>query len=547
MKIIINTVVKFKGGLRNTIDKVLPLLFLLLAYLIMPGCNNKKSKIKAVVSDSTIYSKQNFTDVVLTDAAITSFFNTVNTNDSIKNQVTQFYISRQYQFAWFNKDGINSGAAAFYSQLQNYSSDFADSSFENIRLDTLFAAAQTDEQQFLLNEKEKEQLELLLTATFFKYAQKVYGGISKNAADLEWFIPRKKKNYQTLLDSLVSLAAGEKLQEPVNNYYAGLKEKLRQYRVIQKNGGFPFIATGKKVFMAGDSSIILLPVKKYLLMVGDLKVSDSTNVFTPQLQEAITNFQHRMGLSANGKIDTATIKELKKPVEFRIKQIMINMERLRWVPAEIEKNYVLVNIPEYALHIFENGKPVWKTNVVVGKNITQTVIFKGNISQIILNPYWNIPNSILKKEILPALRRNPNYLQRNNMEMADGRARQKPGINNALGKIKFLFPNSYSIYLHDTPAKSLFGETKRAFSHGCIRVDNPKRLALYILKNDSSWTLNKIDSIQTTNIEFKIQVKPALPVYITYFTAWVNSNGELNFRNDLYTLDEKLSKEIFGE
>jgi L,D-transpeptidase YcbB len=199
------------------------------------------------------------------------------------------------------------------------------------------------------------------------------------------------------------------------------------------------------------------------------------------------------------------------------------------------------------LHIFENGKPVWKTNVVVGKNLTQTVIFKGNISQIILNPYWNVPNSILQKEILPALRRNPGYLQRNNMEMVDGRVRQKPGINNALGKIKFLFPNSYSIYLHDTPAKSLFGETKRAFSHGCIRVDNPKKLALYILKNDSSWTLNKIDSIQATSNEFKIQVKPALPVYITYFTAWVNSNGELNFRNDLYNLDEKLSKEIFGE
>lgn len=547
--IIINTDIKFNGQLRNIIKKIFPLFVLLSGCLIMTGCNNKKNKIKtiAIVSDSTIYSKQNFTDAVLTDEAITSFLNSISESDSIKKQVIQFYVSRQYQFAWLNKEGINSGAAVFYSQLQNYINDFADSSLRNIKLDTLLEALELDAQAFLLDDKKRQQLELLLTTTFFKYAQKAYGGTAKNVTDLEWFIPRKKKNYSALLDSLVSLSAGDKLKEPVNEYYLRLKEKLQQYRAIQKAGGFPLVNTAKKIITEGDTDTCILSVKKLLFTTGDLKMNDSSLIYTTVLTKAVTNFQNRMGLNATGKIDKATITELNKPVAFRIKQIMINMERLRWVPAEVEKNYILVNIPEYALHIFENGKPVWKTNVVVGKNVTQTVIFKGNISQIILNPYWNIPNSILQKEILPALRRNPNYLERNNMEMVDGRARQKPGSNNALGKIKFLFPNSYSIYLHDTPAKSLFGESKRAFSHGCIRVDDPKQLALYILKRDSSWTLNKIDSIQTTNTEYKIQVKPALPVYITYFTAWVNSNGELNFRNDLYNLDEKLSKEIFGE
>jgi L,D-transpeptidase YcbB len=545
----ISTNEKFKRGIMDLSKKVFPSLVLLLGYLIMPGCSSQKSKTKAIaiVSDSTIYSKQNFTDAVLTDAEISSFFNTVSVYDSIKNQVIQFYVSRQYQLAWFNKEGINSGATVFYSQLQNYSSDFADSSLHNSKLDTLLEAVESDEKQFLADDKKMLQLELLLTTTFFKYAQKAYGGTAKNVTDLEWFIPRKKKNYQALLDSLVSLSAGDKLKEPVNEYYLRLKEKLQQYRDIQKKGGFPFVDTAKKIIREGDNDISVQSLKKILLISGDLKTNDSSLIYTALLTDAVIKFQNRMGLNATGKIDKATITELNKPVAFRIKQIMINMERLRWVPAEIEKNYVLVNIPEYALHIFENGKPVWKTNVVVGKAFTQTAIFKGNIAQIILNPYWNVPNSILQKEILPALRRNPNYLQNNNMEMVDGRVRQKSGINNALGKIKFLFPNSYSIYLHDTPAKSLFGETKRAFSHGCIRVDNPDQLALYILKNDSSWALNKIDSIQATGNEFKIQVKPALPVYITYFTAWVNSNGELNFRNDLYNLDEKLSKEIFGE
>ncbi len=545
----INTNTEFNEGLKNATKKVFPLFGLLLGYLILPSCNNKESEIKTIViaADSTIYSKQDFTDIVLTNAAITSFLDTISANDSIKNQVTQFYVSRQYQFAWFNKEGINSGATVFYNQLKNYGNDFADSSLHNSKLDTLLEAIELDEKQFLANDKKKQQLELLLTTTFFEYAQKAYGGTAKNVTDLEWFIPRKKKNYSVLLDSLVSLSAGDKLKEPVNEYYLRLKEKLQQYREIQKNGGFPVVSTAKKIIAEGGRDTSVLSIKKILFISGDLETNDSSSIYTAELKKAVINFQNRMGLNATGKIDKATITELNKPVEFRIKQMMINMERLRWVPAEVEKNYVLVNIPEYALHIFENGKPVWKTNVVVGKNITQTVIFKGNIAQIILNPYWNIPNSILQKEILPAVRRNPDYLQRNNMEMINGRARQKPGSNNALGKIKFLFPNSYSIYLHDTPAKSLFGESRRAFSHGCIRVDDPKQLALYILKKDSSWTLHKIDSIQTTNNEYKIQVKPALPVYITYFTAWVNSNGKLNFRNDLYNLDEKLSKEIFGE
>jgi L,D-transpeptidase YcbB len=425
---------------------------------------------------------------------------------------------------------------------------------------------EADEKEFMSKINQVERLDLLLTVTFFKYAQKVYGGDTKNSFNHEWFIPRKKKDYQMVLDSLVSSALCEKLQEPLNQRYILLKDKLRQYRIIQKKGGFPTIITSKKLIGIGQSDSSLLKVKQHLFLSGDLKVDDKTIVFNDSLKTAVQLFQKRMGLLESGKLDKLTLKELNQPIDFRIKQMMINMERLRWIPEKMESKYLLINIPEYRLHIFENEKQVWATNVVVGNTVTKTSIFKGNLSQIILNPYWGVPTSIVKKEILPKLKRNSNYLAQNNMEAFAGKEvinpnkinwnkfkenvpfdfRQKPGKDNALGKMKFMFPNNYHIYLHDTPSKGHFGDSKRAFSHGCIRVENPKKLAMYLLKNQPLWNEQKIDEVLTTETQTGIKVKPFIPVYIAYFTSWVDVNGQLNFRNDIYNLDSKLSKEVFG-
>ncbi len=542
--------------------------FIILTVVVsITSCKKGKKSRRSVLPDSSIYSSKNFTDILLDSIVVNNFFKSFAAEDTIREEVKEFYARRSYQSAWFSKNGMNDAAQNFYSQLKNYTYDFADSSFRDIELDNLIISAENDGKDFLDRKAEVQRLELLLTTTFFNYAIKAYGGITKNPLDLEWFIPRKKKNYQLLLDSLVSLTKGEKVREPVNQYYIRLKDKLRVYRNIERKGGWPKVITTKKQLDVGDRDSSILAAKQNLFLTGDFKLRDTSMTFTDSLKNAVVRFQRRMGLKDSGKIDAATLKEMNLPVDYRIKQIMLNMERLRWVPEELEKDHLLVNIPEYRLHVFENGKQVWAMNVVVGKSATQTTIFKGNLSQIVLNPYWNIPQSIIRNEILPKLKNGTGYLSRNNMEVLSGNKvinpssvnwgaftknvpyaiRQKPGGKNSLGKMKFLFPNSFNIYLHDTPSKGLFGDSKRAFSHGCIRLSDPKRLALYLLRNNTGWNAEKVNEVLTTDKETGIKVSPAIPVYIVYFTSWVDSSGQINFRNDLYGLDAKLSAEIFGQ
>ena len=512
---------------------------------------------------------EKYTDLILDDATLQAFFKANPENEKIKKEVKLFYKNRDFQYAWFTKNGMTQAVPNFQNQLQNYTNAFNDKSFKNAQLDTLITIIKMSNNESKIDEKQRENLELLLTTTFFKYSDKAFSGINKTPRQLDWFIPRSKKNYQVMLESLILKDANDTNHEPVNIYYSKLKEKLLLYREIKKKGGFPTIKTDKKTIAVTESDSCLLQVKQRLFLSKDLKVNDKSILFTESLKTAISNFQQRLGLPETGILNVNTIAEMNKTVDFRIKQMLLNLERLRWVPIEIENDYLLVNIPEYKLHIFKDKKILWETNVVVGKEAKQTTIFKGHISRIMLNPYWNIPNSIVNSEIIPGIKRDRNYLSKNNMEVVSFKGepmnesninwnnytikkvpfiiRQKPGKNNALGEMKFLFPNSYSIYLHDTPSKGLFDRNERDFSHGCIRVENPKKLMMYLLENDKTWNKQKIDKVLKTDTETGISVKPNMPVYIAYFTAWVDHKGNLNFRNDIYNLDEELAKEIFVE
>jgi len=324
-----------------------------------------------------------------------------------------------------------------------------------------------------------------------------------------------------------------------------LKEQLIKYYKIEKIGGWPLIKTEKKIYTLNDTANSLKAIKKRLYFSGDLIKEDTTTLFNKEMEAAIKNFKKRYGFKEDGIITTALINEMNRPVQERLQQILINMERMRWMPAQPTTDYLLVNIPEFRLHVFEKGKHAFAMNVVTGSVVNNTVIFSGTLKYIVFSPYWNVPSGILKKEVLPAITRNRNYLAAHHMEWSNGSVRQKPGPANSLGLVKFLFPNSYNIYLHDTPAKTLFSEEKRAFSHGCIRIAEPKKLAQYLLRNDAAWDSVKITNAMNAGKEQYVNVKETIPVFIGYFTAWVDGDGKLNFRDDIYGHDKKMKARLF--
>jgi murein L,D-transpeptidase YcbB/YkuD len=243
-------------------------------------------------------------------------------------------------------------------------------------------------------------------------------------------------------------------------------------------------------------------------------------------------------------ITSSHIQRLNLPLEKYIKTIMVNMERCRWIAPELTKaeQYIIVNIPSFKLIYKKNGKNELESNVFVGETMNETVVFSSNMSHIVFSPYWNIPKSIVESEIKTAISQDKNYLDSHNMEWNKGELRQKPGKNNPLGVVKFIFPNSNNIYLHDTPSKSLFESEYRAYSHGCINV---KELAFLILKNDPDWPIERINAAMIAEKETTYILKKKIPVHIGYFTAWVSDTGEISFYNDIYERDDRLAELIF--
>jgi murein L,D-transpeptidase YcbB/YkuD len=332
----------------------------------------------------------------------------------------------------------------------------------------------------------------------------------------------------------------------VNRQYNLLKDYLLKYYEIEKAGGWKQLTLNKKTFKQGDTSSLIPTIKHRLYLSGDLQKDDTSKFFDGNMEMAVKDFEHRYGFKEDGEITASLIREMNRPVKERLEQILINMERIRWMPAQPESDYLLVNIPEFKLHVYEKGKHFFDMNVVVGKVANNTVIFTGNLKYVVFSPYWNVPTSILVKEVQPAIRRNKNYLNRNHMEWYGSGVRQKPGPWNALGLVKFLFPNNYNIYLHDTPSKNLFKEEKRTFSHGCIRIAEPKWLAQFLLRNDPAWDSLKIVNAMNAGKEQFVTLKEKVPVFVGYFTAWVGQDGKLNFRDDVYGHDKKMKAHLFA-
>lgn len=474
-------------------------------------------------------------------------------------QIRDFYAGRGYQYAWFQGDSLAGTADAMLNLLDPLGSNPVADPWRTLiaRADSLPTMADTM----------RLSIELGLTALFYQRAGQEYGGyVQGDLRELGWYIPRFKKNYTMLLDSLVTGRRDLTPIEPVHPQYRLLKQWLQRYHDMDTSGlAVPFAFTGKKIAM-GDSLPNLAALRHRLFLLGDLANDGVQGRMDSTLLQAVVNFQERHGQKGTGVPDAAMAQALNVPVAQRIRTLLVNMERLRWVNPAPPKDMLIVNIPEYRLHVIEDGKEAWSMKVVVGAVATTTVIFSAEVSLIAFAPYWNVPTSIVRNEIVPAMRRNQGYMARQDMEVLRGGVvvspgsvpwstyngggpfsiRQRPGPKNSLGLVKFLFPNEYSIYLHDTPAQSRFIPEQRAFSHGCIRLSEPAKLAEYLLRNDSTWTPKAIYKAMHAGKEQLVKVRPPMPVTIGYFTAWVDSQGRLNFRNDVYGHDARLAKDLFA-
>jgi murein L,D-transpeptidase YcbB/YkuD len=503
--------------------------------------------------DYSINSSNSYTDIFLDSLELENYIATNNVNDTISRRLRSFYNARNFQFAWFSSDGPTEQCRSFWNLHQYYTTYNNDTSLNDKRLKKKMNYLMSQEDLKISgNDKSMAATEMTVTNHFLQYISNNYKHGEIKRKEMERFVPFKKEEAMHLADSLLTKKHKDnKYYTDVNPAYKLLQNQLQKYYDITKKGGWETINTNHKILKKGASFPEILAIKQRLEITGEMPVGDTTPVFNDTLEDAVKTFQLSRGLTPTGKITAALIKEMNVPALKRVEQLLINMGRMRWMLNPTSGNLIVVNIPEFVLHVYEGKNKVFEMPVVVGKEGHNTTMFTGNLNQVVFSPYWNVTPNIVKDEILPAMANDPGYLARNEMEEIPGgedgipNIRQLPGPKNSLGKVKFLFPNSFDIYFHDTPAKSLFSSDKRAFSHGCIRLSDPFKLAQYVLRNQKEWTPEKIDEAMNSGQEQFVKVKTPIPVLITYYTAWVDENGILNFRDDIYNHDADLAQKMF--
>lgn len=411
-------------------------------------------------------------------------------------------------------------------------------------------------------------LDILLSDAFITLGCHLSGGcVDPVTIKAEWFAKRGQVDVASILEQAIrkkqvreALAA----LRPMEAAYDNLRQALAKYRVLSLRTTWPQVTSGRTL-RKGDVSDRVAQIRKRLVASGDL-VSDQSpeRVFDARLEAALMTFQKRHGLNPDGAAGRATLAALNVPLERRVRQVELNLERLRWILGNTEQRFIMVNIADFHLDVVENGRPVLTMKVVVGKPYQKTPVFTAKMTYLVINPVWNVPDSIARKEILYKIRKKPLFLSEQNMTVLRGwgereevidpatldwsqftenslpyRFRQEPGPLNPLGRIKFMFPNSYDVYLHDTPSKNLFAKDVRTFSHGCTRIEKPLELAEYLLPD---WPREKLLAAMEEGTEQKVTLPRPLNVHFIYLTAWVDENYTLHFRDDVYERDKLLDE-----
>lgn len=518
--------------------------------------------------------------------------NTLLKNTPQKKFLKKLYRANNYQSLWLENNQFNQKK---YQQL-----------FDSINRDLTLSPKGLIYKNYKtldkhldnnLSEMEHYKIEVKLSSLYYNFLlHTIYGEIEwknfsqklrslkKRRINGAWVKVKPKFNIQALMLEEDIEATIDNVT-PKNFGYATLLEALEKLQKLKENGAWEKLPHFKKLAL-GSSGDIVLKLRNRLKTSGDYVECNETNVttiiplennqsidmnlsrdavFGHCLDNAVKKFQKRHGLVIDGIVGGGTQRALNRSINEKIDQVRLNIDRIKWLPREELERYVLVNLPEFMLHYFENDEVKQSLRVIVGDRKHPTPIFSQKISYIVLNPYWKVPEGIVKREIVPAMVRNPNYLRKQGLEAHRtwdensarvdtswlywedylyGRAKfpyrlmQPPGPKNALGKIKFKFPNKFSVYLHDTPTKHLFKKSVRAFSHGCIRLSQPKDFLKTIAAFNPSINMQKAQKRLKGKKKQFLKVDEQLRIYLVYLTVGMNSEGEIQFRNDIYNYDK---------
>ena len=482
-----------------------------------------------------------------------------------------FYTRRGFQPAWATDATLHTAdslVAAIHAARRD---GLQTADYHLAQIEFLIGALKRD--RFLGLPPDPDQLvdlDLLATDAFLVLGSHLLGGrVNPETLHAEWLAYNPKTDLAGILETALAArqieAALDRLRPP-HAGYADLKAALQRYRDIETLGGWPPLPDNMSA-QAVDFGDQIALLRQRLSVSGDLSLQEiqGEKRYNKFLEEAVRRFQVRHGLPPTGRVDKQTLNELNVPAAVRIRQMELNLERWRWIPHEMGARHLLVNAADYRLTVVENGRPLWDMRVVVGRDYRSTPVFSADLQYLEINPYWNVPQKIAVQDILPKVKQNPEYLIRKHFKVfEDWRAganeidpltvdwskvtkrnfhfklRKEPGPSNDLGRIKFMMPNRFAVYLHDTPNRKLFAKNYRSYSSGCIRLEKPLELAEYLLRDDPKWTYQNILRAIDSEENRIVRLKKAVPVHLLYWTAWVDPEGVVNFRNDIYKRDPRL-------
>jgi len=500
----------------------------------------------------------------LTDQFSRNILSTLNENNAADLAIlTQFYIERDMTPVWVAENGPTERAHELLEILEKATYDGLNpEDYDTVAIRQLIGSHHDDQ---------LAELDLRLSLSLMQFLSDLGSGRTEpSSLDPELFvypqdIDKAKAIRQAAKAETVGVVVGG--YRPRQVEYWRLKGVLANYRAMARTGGWPTIDVGPTIG-EGDRSPRVTQLRARLRRSGDLDHTPPENpeLFDNALALAVERFQDRHGLELDGRVGQKTLNALNVPIEERIEQLVLSLERRRWMTDNLASRYVYVNLADFHLQLMDQGEVAFDTPVVIGSLYNKTPVFSADMTYMVINPYWNVPNSIASEEILPKLRQDAGYFEKNGFDLFENwkqnaalldpqninwsavdedafgyKVRQRPGPKNALGRLKFMLPNEYNIYLHDTPDRSHFSANERSFSHGCVRVADPEGLADAILAGQSGWDRDEVVQSIASGERTQVNLDQSLPVQITYLTAWVDNDNRVHFRNDVYERDQILA------